>query len=116
MIPPVFRKSRTRLGVLNSGIPAAVLAAVGSVGCVRSANEDKEAGHGPYPLAEVLQQATAEAAASQGRRLSRRDALKLGGVFGLAVAAAPSRSGPVGPSRRPPSRGGSPSWVVGWPG
>ena len=68
------------------------------------------------PLAQALQQATAEAAASQERRLSRRDALKLGGVLGLVTAAAavPIRAG--GPSRRPSSRGGSPSWVVGWPG
>jgi monoamine oxidase len=41
------------------------------------------------PLAQALQRAAAEAAAShQGRRLARRDALKLGGVLGLATAAA----------------------------
>ena len=40
------------------------------------------------PLAQALEQAAAETGASQGRRLSRRDALKLGGVLGLATAAA----------------------------
>ena len=40
------------------------------------------------PLAELLQQATAEVAASGERRPSRRDALRLGGALGLAAAAA----------------------------
>jgi len=40
------------------------------------------------PLAELLQQATAEVAASGEHRPSRRDALKLGGALGLAAAAA----------------------------
>jgi monoamine oxidase len=52
------------------------------------------------PLAQALQQATAEAAASQERRLSRRDVLKLGGVLGLATAAAavPIRAGGAKPA------------------
>jgi monoamine oxidase len=40
------------------------------------------------PLARWLQQATAEAAAADGRPMSRRDALRLGGALGLAAAAA----------------------------
>ena len=40
------------------------------------------------PLARLLQQATAEVAASNARHVSRRDALKLGGALGLAAAAA----------------------------
>jgi monoamine oxidase len=40
------------------------------------------------PLAQLLQQATAEAAASDERRLSRREALRLGAALGLAGAAA----------------------------
>ena len=55
------------------------------------------------PLADALQRATAEVAAEE-RRLSRRDALKLGGVLGLATAAAAvpfteARSAPA-PGRR----------------
>jgi monoamine oxidase len=55
------------------------------------------------PLADALQRATAEVA-SQERRVSRRDALKLGGAFGLATAAAAvpfteARSAPA-PTRR----------------
>ena len=55
------------------------------------------------PLADALQRATAEVA-SEERRLSRRDVLKLGGVLGLATAAAAvpvteARSAPA-PSRR----------------
>ena len=51
------------------------------------ANEEMGATMARTPLADVLQRATAEAAA-QERRVSRRDALKLGGAFGLAAAAA----------------------------
>jgi monoamine oxidase len=56
------------------------------------------------PLAQALQQATAAAAATQGHGLSRRDALRLGGVLGLATAAAAvpfteARSAPA-PGRR----------------
>jgi monoamine oxidase len=51
------------------------------------------------PLADALQRATAEVA-SEERRLSRRDVLKLGGVFGLATAGAavPFRAGQAKPA------------------
>jgi monoamine oxidase len=51
------------------------------------------------PLAQLLQHATAEAGASDGRRVSRRDALKLGAALGLAGAAAAV----PGPARAAPS-------------
>jgi hypothetical protein len=55
-------------------------------------------------------------AASQGRGLSRRDALRLGGVLGLAAAAA-AVPFPGSQARPAPSpAGASPSWVAGWPG
>jgi monoamine oxidase len=51
------------------------------------------------PLARLLQRATAEVAASNGRQVSRRDTLKLGGALGLAAAAAavpvPARAAPA---------------------
>jgi monoamine oxidase len=53
------------------------------------------------PLADALQRATAEAA-SEKRRLSRRDVLKLGGVLGLATAAA---AVPVTEARSAPAPG-----------
>jgi hypothetical protein len=56
------------------------------------ANEEMGATMARTPLADVLQRATAEAAA-QERRVSRRDALKLGGAFGLAAAAIPFQAG-----------------------
>jgi monoamine oxidase len=58
------------------------------------------------PLAQALQQAAAEAAAAQGRRLSRRDALKLGGALGLATAAAavPVRASGAKPAPAPARR------------
>jgi monoamine oxidase len=58
------------------------------------------------PLAQALQQATAEVAASDGRRLSRRDALKLGGAIGLAAAAAaiPSKASGAAPTPAPSRR------------
>jgi hypothetical protein len=46
------------------------------------ANEEKGAGRGRTLVAQAVQQATAEVAAAQGRGLSRRDALRLGGVLG----------------------------------
>jgi monoamine oxidase len=57
------------------------------------------------PLADALQRATAEVA-SQERRVSRRDALKLGGAFGLAAAAAavPFRAGQAKPAPAPTRR------------
>jgi len=55
------------------------------------------------PLAQALQRAAAEAAASQGRRLARRDALKLGGVLGLATAAAAMPFQPGGAKPAPGS-------------
>ena len=53
------------------------------------------------PLADALQRATAEVA-SEERRLSRRDVLKLGGVLGLATAAA---AVPVTEARSAPAPG-----------
>ena len=70
------------------------------------------------PLAQALQRAAAEAAASQGRRLARRDALKLGGVLGLATAAAAMPFQPGGAKPAPGSTrqiaivGGG---LAGWP-
>jgi monoamine oxidase len=54
------------------------------------------------PLAQLLQHATAEVGASDGRRVSRRDALKLGAALGLAGAAAavPAPARAASPSRR----------------
>jgi monoamine oxidase len=56
------------------------------------------------PLTRLLQQAIAEVAASNGRQVSRRDALKLGGALGLAAAAAaapaPARAAPAPAPRR----------------
>jgi monoamine oxidase len=53
------------------------------------------------PLADALQRATAEVAAEE-HRLPRRDALKLGGVLGLATAAA---AVPVAEARPAPAPG-----------
>jgi hypothetical protein len=53
-------------------------------------------------------------AASQGRGLSRRDALRLGGVLGLATAAAAVPFPGSQARAAPPPAGASPSWVAGW--
>jgi hypothetical protein len=77
------------------------------------ANEEMGATMARTPLADVLQRATAEAAA-QERRVSRRDALKLGGAFGLAAAAAaiPFQAGQAATVYEASDRVGGRSWTL----
>src|SRR5215211_7881571 len=106
MIPPVFGNPALPSGHATpaSGPPPARPAVPGPPDA--RAGERGDGSHdGPHPLADVLQRATAEAAA-QERRVSRRDALKLGGAFGLAAAAAaiPFQAGQAKPAPAPSRR------------